>query len=235
MDLVWAAGGALAGLPAGAILRGTVFQLSVPGRTPARSSCPSCGNSLPALVLVRCRRCGQLLGPSILLELATASVLALLVGRFGGHPETLAFCFAGALGVTVAAIDLAVHRVPDALVLPAYPVLVGLLGLSAAMQHDGAALVRALLGGLALAAGYLLLAALRPGTFGGSVIKMAGLAGLSLAWLGWTTLLLGASLGLLLPALVKVLPLAARRAPVRGAARFGPFLLGGALLAIVAS
>ncbi len=235
MNLVWAAGGALAGLPAAAVLRGAVFELSVPSSAADRTACPRCATPLPGLVLIRCRRCGHLLGPSVLLELATASVLALLVGRFGGHPETLAFCFAGTLGVTVAAIDIAVQRVPDRLVVPAYPVLIALLGLSAVMEHDGAALVRALVGGVALAVGYLLLAALQPGAVGGGDIKLAGLAGLSLAWVGWPTLLTGAFLGFGLSALASVVLRAARRHALRSALRFGPFLLGGALLAIVAT
>jgi leader peptidase (prepilin peptidase)/N-methyltransferase len=235
MNLVWAAGGALAGLPAGAVLRGTVFELSVPAGTPARASCPHCAAPVQGLLLTRCRRCRQRLGPSLLLELATASVLGLLVGRFGGHPETLAFCFLGTLGVTLAAIDLAVGRLPGALVLPAYPVLAGLLGVAALMQHDGAALVRAVLGGLALAGGCLLLAVAGPGPFSPRHVTLAGLAGLALAWVGWPTLFTGAVLGLLLFAVASFVLVATRLAALHGARCFGPFLLGGALLAIVAA
>jgi leader peptidase (prepilin peptidase) / N-methyltransferase len=233
MNLVWAAGGALAGLPAGMVLRGTVFELSVPTGAPARASCPSCATPVHGLLLIRCPRCRKLLGPSVMLELATASVLALLLGRFGGHPQTLAFCFLGTLGVTVAAIDIAVRQLPDRLILPAYPVLVALLAVSALVQHDGAALVRSLLGGVMLAGACLLLAVLRPGQFGGGDAKLAGLAGLALAWVGWPTLLIGALLGFVLSALVRVALLAARLGPVRRALCFTPFLLGGALLAIV--
>jgi leader peptidase (prepilin peptidase) / N-methyltransferase len=234
MNLVWAAGGALAGLPAGTVLRGTVFELSVPAGAPARASCTHCASPVHGLLLIRCPRCRRLLGPSLLLELATASVLGLLLGRFGGHPQTLAFCFLGTLGVTLAAIDLAVQRLPGALVLPAYPVLVTLLGVSALMQHDGAALVRALLGGMALAGGCLLLALLGSGPFRPRHVLLAGLAGLALAWIGWPTLLTGAILGLLLFALASLALLATRLGVVHSSRCFGPFLLSGALLAIIA-
>ena len=39
-----------------------------------------------------------------MLELATAAVLALLLGRFGGQPDMVAFCYLGALGVSLATV-----------------------------------------------------------------------------------------------------------------------------------
>jgi leader peptidase (prepilin peptidase)/N-methyltransferase len=168
------------------------------------------------------------------LELVTAAVLALLAGRFGGQPLTLALGFLGALGVALAAIDISVQRLPDRLTLPAYPVLIALLALAALSGHNLAALGRALLGGLALAAGYLLLGLVRPGQLGGGDVKLAGLAGLVLGWLGWPTVLFGAALGFVLAALASLVLLAARRITLRGAISFGPFLLSGALLTILA-
>jgi leader peptidase (prepilin peptidase)/N-methyltransferase len=170
----------------------------------------------------------------VLPELATAAVLALLFGRFGGQPDLLAFGFLGALGVALSAIDIAVHRLPDRLTWPAYPVLIALLAVAAITGHQGGALARALLAGLALAAGYLLLAVVRPGQLGGGDIKLAGLAGLALGWLGWPTLVIGGVLGFVLCAIVSLALLAARRISLHGAICFGPFLLGGALLAILA-
>jgi leader peptidase (prepilin peptidase)/N-methyltransferase len=167
-------------------------------------------------------------------ELATAAVLALLFGRFGGQPITPALGFLGALGVALAAIDLAVQRLPDRLTLPAYPVMIVLLAVAALAGHDLAALGHALLGGLVMAAGYLLLGLARPGQLGGGDIKLAGLAGLVLGWLSWWAVLTGAALGFVLAALASLVLLAARRITLRGAISFGPFLLGGALLVILA-
>ncbi len=168
------------------------------------------------------------------LELVTAAVLALVFGRFGGQPDMLAFGFVGALGVALAMIDIAVQRLPDSLTLPAYPILIILLAGAAVVSHDGAALVRALIGGLALAGCYLLLALIRPGQLGGGDIKLAGLSGLALGWLGWPALVAGAALGFALSALVSLALLAARRVTLQSAISFGPFLLGGTLLALLA-
>lgn len=233
MNLAWALVGGAAGLAAGALLRGAVFRLSVPAGAPDRVECSRCGAPLRPWPALRCPGCGRSLGSPAVLELVTAAVLALLAGRFGGHPLTLALGFLGALGVALAAIDVSVQRLPDRLTLPAYPVLIALLAVAAVTGHDLAALGRALLGGLALAAGYLLLGLLRPGQMGGGDIKLAGLAGLVLGWLGWPVVLFGAALGFMLGALASLVLLAAHRITLRGAISFGPFLLGGALLAIL--
>jgi leader peptidase (prepilin peptidase) / N-methyltransferase len=231
MNLQWAAAGAVAGLLGGAALRGTVFQLSAAGGEPAGRTCLRCGISVVGWLAVQCGHCGGSLGAPLALELTTAAVLALLLGRFGGQPDMAVFGFLGALGVALAAIDVAVQRLPDPLTLPAYPILIALLAAAAIAGHDAAALVRALLGGLALSGSYLLLALARPGQLGGGDIKLAGLAGLALGWLGWSTLITGAALGFVLAATVGLVLLAARRVRLDSAISFGPFLLGGALLA----
>jgi leader peptidase (prepilin peptidase)/N-methyltransferase len=234
MELAWAAVGLALGAAIGAALRGTVFRLSVPAGDPPRTTCPRCASPVPRWLALRCRRCRSRLGTPLLLELATAAVLALLLARFGGQPDMVAFFYLGALGVSLAAIDISVQRLPDALTLPAYPVLIVLLALAALAGHNADALVRALAGGVVLAGAYLVLALLRPGQLGGGDIKLAGLAGLTLGWLGWPALLAGAALGFVLSAVVSLGLLAARRITLRSQICFGPFLLGGALLAALA-
>ncbi|MGO8960579.1 MAG: prepilin peptidase [Streptosporangiaceae bacterium] len=235
MNVMWMAGGAVLGLLAGAALRGTVFRLSVAAGAPERITCPRCSATASSWLAIRCRNCRRSLGAPLALELATAVVLALLLGRFGGQADALAFGFLGVLGVALAAIDIAVQRLPDRLTLPAYPILIALLASAAIAGHDVALLGRALLGGAALAAAYLLLALLRPGQLGGGDIKLAGIAGLALGWLGWPTLIAGAALGFVLSAVVSLALLAARRVTLHSAICFGPFLLGGALLAMLTS
>jgi leader peptidase (prepilin peptidase) / N-methyltransferase len=235
MSAAWAAEGLVAGVPAGAMLRSAVFQLSVPSDAPDRTTCPRCAAPVRRLLVIRCRHCGHHFGTLGALELVTALVLALLFGRFGGQPDLLAFVFLGALGVTLAAIDISVQRLPDRLVLPAYPVMIVLLGIAALIGHNGTALVRALIGGLALAGVYLVLALLRPGGIGGGDVKLAGLTGLALGWLGWPILIAGAVLGFILSAVVSLALIAARRITLRSMICFGPFMLGGALLAALAS
>jgi leader peptidase (prepilin peptidase)/N-methyltransferase len=95
--------------------------------------------------------------------------------------------------------------------------------------------VRALLGGVALGTCYLLLGLLSGGQLGGGDVKLAVPIGLVLGWLGWSTVLLGAAAGFVLAAIAGLALLAARRASMRTLISFGPYMLWGALLAIVAS
>jgi leader peptidase (prepilin peptidase) / N-methyltransferase len=235
MDPIWAAAGGAVGLVAGAAIRGTVFRLSVPSGDPQRIACPRCAAPTRGRLARQCGQCRGSLGTPLALELCTAVVLALLLGRFGGQADVAAFGFFGVLGVALAAIDIDVQRLPDLLTLPAYPILIALLAGAAIASHDFSALLRALLGGLALASVYLVLALVRPGQLGGGDIKFAGVAGLALGWLGWPILIAGTALGFALSAIVSVALLAARRLTLHSAISFGPFLFAGAVLAMLAA
>jgi leader peptidase (prepilin peptidase) / N-methyltransferase len=235
MNLSWTIAGAVAGLLAGTVLRGVVVRLSVPAGQPMRNTCPQCACPLPRVTAPRCASCRTPLGSFPLLELACAAAVALLAWRFADTPEVAAFCLFGALGVALAAIDLKVQRLPDKLTLPAYPAILALLGAAALIGHHGWPLARAGLGCLALGGTYLLLGLIRPGGIGGGDIKLAGLVGLALGWLGWQVLLGGAALGFVLAALAALALLAARRITLRSHISFGPFMIGGAMLVLLAA
>ena len=64
-------------------------------------------------------------------------------------------------------------------------------------------------------------------------VKLSGVLGMGLAWLGWGELLVGAFLAFLLGAVVGLGLMLFRRAGRRSAIPFGPFMVGGALLGIL--
>jgi leader peptidase (prepilin peptidase)/N-methyltransferase len=233
MNIAWAVAGGVIGFVAGMVLRSTVFRLSVASGEPARTACPRCAT--PVSGRIRCAHCHSWFGVPLVLELVTATVLALLLGRFAGLPDAAAFALLGALGVALAAIDIAVKRLPDRLTLPLYPGLIALFGLAALIDGHPAKLLRAVLGGVALGGGYLVLALASRGQLGGGDIKLAGGLGIALGWLGWPAVFTGAALGFVLMALVSLVLLAVRRITLQHDISFGPFMLTGALLAILAS
>jgi leader peptidase (prepilin peptidase)/N-methyltransferase len=235
MYVIWAASGAALGLPAGTVLRGQVARLSVPGTEPEETACRSCAFSLPGRPALRCEHCGSWIGAPMAIELTTAAVLALLLAKIGFQPAVAALGYLAILGVALAQIDIAVQRLPDRLTLTGYPAVVILLALAAALGGTWAAFIRALLGGLALGAAYLLLGLFSAGQLGGGDIKLAGLIGLALGWLGWSTLITGASLGFVMAAIVSLVMLASRRISRRAMISFGPYMLSGALLAVLVS
>ena len=150
----------------------------------------------------------------------------------GVRPAAVALCWAAGAGVLLAAVDLAVHRLPDRVLLPAVVAGATALLVDAAATGSWPALVRA-----ALAAGvaFALAAVARvapPEGLGFGDVKLLGLIGLLLGWAGWGVLLAGVFLGLLTGAGVSLLLVATRRAGWRTAVPFGPPLLAGAALAL---
>ncbi len=116
-------------------------------------------------------------------------------------------CFA-AIGIALALIDLDVKRLPNAIVLPSYPVLAVLL----AFDTDPDALLRAAIGAVALFGFYFVVAMAAPGAMGFGDVKLAGVIGGMTAYLSWGTFLVGAFFGFLFGALAGVALMAAGRA-----------------------
>lgn len=235
MDITWTVAGGIVGVASGLLLRSTVFRLSVAPGEPDRSACPRCAAAMHERFAVRCAQCRSWYGAPLTLEVLTAAVIALLMWRFGGLPDAAPYAFAGALCVALATIDAQVQRLPNALTVPLYPGLLALFGLAALVEGRPESFLRALLGGLVLGGGYFVLAILSQGRLGGGDIKLAGGLGIALGWLGWPTLFAGAVLGFVIVGVVGLALVLARRATLQQAISFGPFMLGGALLAVLAT
>src|SRR5437899_1629105 len=66
-------------------------------------------------------------------------------------------------------------------------------------------------------------------------VRLAGIVGGMLGYLSWSTLVIGAFGGFLLGAVAGLAVIAGRRGDRRTALPFGPFMIGAALVAIVAA
>jgi leader peptidase (prepilin peptidase) / N-methyltransferase len=144
-----------------------------------------------------------------------------------------ATAYLAVVGSALAVIDARTHRLPNALVLPSYPVLALLLGAASLLTPDGGALVRALACGLALYGAYFVLG-LVPSGLGFGDVKLAGLLGAYLGWHGWAEVAVGTFAAFVLGGVFAVILLATRRADRRTAIPFGPFMLAGALAGVAA-
>ncbi|WP_377010183.1 prepilin peptidase [Cryobacterium melibiosiphilum] len=131
-------------------------------------------------------------------------------------------------------IDIDTHTLPNVIVLPAYIVGGVLLAASALALGEPQRLLGALIGGAALFALYLLLALIYPGGMGLGDVKLAGVLGLYLGWLGWGELFVGAFGAFLLGGLFGVILLAFRKAGRKSSIPFGPWMLAGAWVGIFA-
>ena len=172
--------------------------------------------------------------------LAAGAVTAVLLGALAArvHPDhaTLvlaAACWLAACAVPLAWTDITVQRLPDPLTGAAYAGTALLLLISAAAGGPWSALFRALLGGLALAGFYLLLMLVSPSGMGLGDVKLAASLGTLLAWFGWRLLLAGGFAGLWLGAICAGALLVSRRAGRKQPISFGPFMIAGAVLAVL--
>jgi leader peptidase (prepilin peptidase)/N-methyltransferase len=236
---------ALVGLVVGSFLNVVVWRVPR-GESVVRppSHCPACDSpvrprdNVPVLSWLllrgRCRDCGAPISARYpLVELLTAVAWVVLATRIGLEPELPAFLYLGAIAVALALIDIDVKRLPNAIVLPSYVVGAVLLGVAAIVDGEPERLVRMVIGGAALYAFYFVLMLIQPRGMGFGDVKLAGVLGGYLAWLGWGELVVGAFTAFLLGGLAGIALMAVRRAGRKSHIPFGPWMLLGALVAIL--
>ncbi len=162
--------------------------------------------------------------PTLLAALGGAGVA--LAAR--SYAELLAFALLVPACALLVVIDLAECRLPDIIIAPMYPILFAALTLAALLSGEWARLGRAALAAAVLLAGYLALALITPSGLGLGDVKLSGLLGAFLGWLGWPQVLVGTLAAFLLNAAVAVVLLAARRVHRNSDIPFGPWLVAGA-------
>jgi leader peptidase (prepilin peptidase) / N-methyltransferase len=125
---------------------------------------------------------------------AAVAVLWAVVGERAGEGLPLWWwpvpLFLGWAGVLLSGADLIARRLPDALTLPAYPVVAVLLGAAAVGAGNPEALPRAAAGALLWAGGYAAVRLVAPSALGGGDVKLAGSLGALAAATSWSGLLL---------------------------------------------
>ena len=237
---------ALLGLAVGSFLNVVIYRvprgesLVHPG-----SHCPHCGNAvrnrhnIPVLGWLllrgRCADCKARVSARYpLVEAGTAALFVAVAAKFGLSWELPAYLYLAAIAVALAAIDLDVMRLPDRIVLPSYVVALVLLAPAVIAEHNWAAATRGAIGAVLLFAFFFGLAVL-PRGMGFGDVKLAGLLGLYLGWLGWSSMLVGAFAGFVIGGAIGVLLMLVRRAGRKSRIPFGPAMLAGAFLAVFAA
>jgi leader peptidase (prepilin peptidase) / N-methyltransferase len=169
------------------------------------------------------------------IALTTAVAFAALAWRFGASAELPAFLYLAAVGASLAFVDVAVKRLPDPYTLPSYPVGLALLGVAVLAEGRPARLGHALIGLAVLWALYAVQHLFAPGAIGWGDVKLSGVLGLYLGWLGLAAWWLGTLAGFVFGGLYAVVLLATRRGSRKTEIPFGPFMLAGALAGILLS
>jgi leader peptidase (prepilin peptidase)/N-methyltransferase len=245
MDTYFTALLALLGLLVGSFLNVVIARVPAgESVVQPRSRCPRCGSEIAArdnipvlswaLLKGKCRHCAEPISVRYpIVELTHAALWMVMLWHFGWTWQLPAYLYFASVGLALAVIDLDTKRLPNALTLPSYVVLGLLLLLPAVAEPDWGAYLTAWLGALALFAFYFLLAVIYTSGMGFGDVKLAGVLGLVLGWLGWSVVLVGGFLGFLLGAVVGGALMLVRRAGRKSKIPFGPFMLAGALLAVL--
>lgn len=161
-----------------------------------------------------------------------------LLGEYWARsPAAFVFCAAAlvlfaVVGVRLSAIDIRTHLLPNRIIFPSYPAAAVLLGAAGILSQDWQRLWTTAAGAAVLWVAYFVLRLIYPAGMGFGDVKLAGLLGLYLGYVGWLHLLWGTFAAFLLGGLWGMLLIVSRRGTARSAIPFGPFMIAGAALAL---
>lgn len=162
------------------------------------------------------------------------AVIGALIGASVGLSWSLLFLVPLVpVGVALALVDWRTRLLPTRIIAPTYLVLVPLVIIAALASGEPRLLLRAALGWALMGGIYLLLWLIHPAGMGYGDVRLSGILGIVLGYLGWGQLALGGWSGFLLGGLGGVV-LVALRLIDRRHNPFGPWMLIGALVGIVA-
>jgi leader peptidase (prepilin peptidase) / N-methyltransferase len=212
------------------------------------SRCPACGapvawrDNVPLLGWLllrgRCRACRAPIPLRYpLVELAMGLLWFAVALRLTGQglgwavPAYLALAF---VCLVLAVIDADTRLLPNRITYPAFPLVAGLLLVASLGLGDLGRLGRGLLAATAVGGFFLVLALASPRGMGLGDVKLAPTLGLALGWLSWGTVAVGVFAAFLLGGIAGLAGMVALGLSRKSLLPFGPWLVAGALLGVLA-
>ena len=165
--------------------------------------------------------------------LASAVTAGLVGMRVGWDPALLVWAYLVPVGVALAVVDWRTRLLPTKVIAPSYAVVVALTLLAGTMSGDWDSVVRAGWGWLIAGGTFFVLWFIYPRGMGYGDVRLSGLLGIALGYLGWGELVTGVYAGFLLGGVGGLL-LSLLRIVDRKAYPFGPFMLVGAVVGVLA-
>lgn len=166
------------------------------------------------------------------LAVACAVAAGLLGARVGWHPALLFLVYLVPVCVALSVVDWRTRYLPSRLIVPSYLVVGALVTLAALLVRDWRVLELAVIGWLGTFAFYFVLWFVNPRAMAYGDVRLAGLLGMALGAVGIAQLVLGVFTGFVLLGVGGIL-LSLLRVFHRKHVPFGPFMAGGAWLALV--
>ena len=249
----------LFGLAIGSFLNVVIYRVPI-GKSvvyPA-SACPNCGSAIHAYDNVplvswlalggKCRSCSAPisaryplveLGTGVLffaVSLPLAAQLAAIQptnGMIASGLTLVAYLYLAAISIALAFIDIEHHRLPNSIVLPSYAVVAILLAGAGVVSGDYGELIRAGIGMAAMFVGYFALSLIWKGGMGFGDVKLAGVLGLYLGFVGWGALAVGSLIAFFLGGAYGVALILLRKSNRKSGIPFGPWMVLGAWIGIL--
>ncbi len=182
----------------------------------------------------RCRACGaRIPARDALLELGTAALFVLLAWRLSSAWALPAYCLLAAFLIAMSAIDFEHMRIPTPLVYATAGLGAPLLVLASAGSHRWPALLTALVCGAVAFAAFFTLWFAVPKGIGFGDVRLAGLCGGFLGWIGYREAIAGFVFSFVLAGVPAAVLLAMRKVQRRTQIAFGPFLAAGTMIVVL--
>ncbi|MFP3915057.1 MAG: prepilin peptidase [Actinomycetota bacterium] len=224
---------AVVGLIAGPFLHHLAVQSGAdhPFRLQA-ARCRRCGD--PAVFLGRCPGCGSGPARAVLTACLSAALFALTAWWSGRSWLLAAYLFFAGMSVVLLITDLDHKRIPNRITYPATPAAAVLLAITAAADGLGHLVPRALMGALTYAGIFAVIYLVARGGFGFGDVKLAVSLGLFTAFLGWDRLFLAGLATAGIGGVIALVALVAGRAGAKTEIPYGPPMIAGSWLSILA-
>jgi leader peptidase (prepilin peptidase)/N-methyltransferase len=208
--------------------------------------CPQCqapatglGLVPGARVLVRRRGCPacsvRVAHPLRPLVLAVVSALVLggFAAHFGADVVLAPYAVFGLSMVAISAVDLERYIIPNRIIYPTLALMIPLFVLASAVDHRWDSLGRAAICGAVAFSGFFVLHVAVPRGMGFGDVRLAGVIGLAIGWLGYGHAFVGFFAGFVLGAVIGIVFIMATGGGRKTRSPFGPFLAAGAVLSVI--
>lgn len=182
----------------------------------------------------RCRSCGAKIPPrTLVLELAMAVLFAAVTIRLASFAALAAYLVGVAALVALSAIDLEHRRLPSVIIYWTAGIGGALLVVASAATGRWPSLLHAAIGGAACFAGFFLIWFAIPRGMGFGDVRLAGLCGMYLGWLGLGVIPIGIFAAFLIAGLPAIVLVILGKATRTTQIPFGPYLAAGTLVGIL--
>jgi leader peptidase (prepilin peptidase) / N-methyltransferase len=160
-------------------------------------------------------------------------VLGAFAARIGSDIVLAPFCLFGLSLVAISFVDIERYVIPKRIVYPTLAVIVPFLVLSSAVDDRWDSLERAGMAGAFAFLAFLALHLALPRGMGYGDVRLAGLIGLTIGWLGVGHAFVAFSASFLLGALFGVTVMVVSGQGRKTRIPFGPFLAAGAVFSVI--